>query len=54
MFEYLMPALVMRSPHGSLLERTYRLVVRRQIRYGEERGVPWGSRSPRTPRATSS
>ncbi|HEX5042981.1 MAG TPA: glucoamylase family protein [Candidatus Polarisedimenticolaceae bacterium] len=42
MFEYLMPALVMRSPHGSLLDRTYRLVVRRQIRYGQERGVPWG------------
>jgi cyclic beta-1,2-glucan synthetase len=42
MFEYLMPALVMRSPHGSLLDRTYELVVRRQIRYGAERGVPWG------------
>src|SRR6059058_5028077 len=42
MFEYLMPALVMRSPPGSLLEQTYRLVVRRQRRYGAERGVPWG------------
>ena len=41
-FEYLMPALVMRFPPGSLLSRTYELIVRRQIQYGEERGVPWG------------
>ena len=31
MFEYLMPALVMRAPAGSLLDQTYRLVVARQI-----------------------
>ena len=42
MFEYLMPALVMRAPAGSLLDQTYHLVVRRQISYGAERGVPWG------------
>src|SRR5712692_8373300 len=42
MFEYLMPALVMRAPAGSLLEQTSRLVVGRQIGYGAERGVPWG------------
>src|SRR4030095_5621236 len=42
MFEYLMPALVMRSPERSLLSQTYELVVRRQIEYGEERGTPWG------------
>jgi cyclic beta-1,2-glucan synthetase len=42
MFEYLMPALVMNSPSGSLLCQTYELVVRRQIEYGAERGVPWG------------
>jgi cyclic beta-1,2-glucan synthetase len=42
MFEYLMPALVMDSPPGSLLHQTYRLVVQRQISYGTERGVPWG------------
>lgn len=41
-FEYLMPALVMRSPAGSLLSRTYELIVCRQIQYGAERGVPWG------------
>jgi cyclic beta-1,2-glucan synthetase len=42
MFEYLMPALVMRAPVHSLLEQTCRLVVRRQIQYGGERKVPWG------------
>ncbi|MHB8483484.1 MAG: GH36-type glycosyl hydrolase domain-containing protein [Nitrospiria bacterium] len=42
MFEYLMPALVMRSPRGSLLDQTYHLIVRRQIEYGEQRSVPWG------------
>src|SRR4029077_18301551 len=42
MFEYLMPSLVMRAPTGSLIEDTTRLVVRRQISYGAERGVPWG------------
>jgi cyclic beta-1,2-glucan synthetase len=42
MFEYLMPALVMHSPPGSLMEQTHRLVVRRQIRYAATRGVPWG------------
>jgi cyclic beta-1,2-glucan synthetase len=42
MFEYLMPALVMRSPSGSLLAQTYYLIVRRQRKYGTERGVPWG------------
>ena len=42
MFEYLMPALVMRSASGSLLGQTYHLIVRRQRKYGTERGVPWG------------
>ena len=42
MFEYLMPALVMRSPAESLLENTSNLIVWRQIQYGGERGVPWG------------
>src|SRR5947207_2910398 len=37
-----MPGLVMRAPAGSLLDQTARLVVRRQIAYGAERGVPWG------------
>ena len=42
MFEYLMPSLVMRAPAGSLLEQTSRLIVRRQISYGDSRHVPWG------------
>ena len=42
MFEYLMPLLVMRNYGGTLLDETYRAVVRRQIEYGQERGVPWG------------
>ncbi len=42
MFEYLMPGLVLRAPSGSFLEQTSRLIVRRQVRYGEELGLPWG------------
>jgi len=42
MFEYLMPSLVMHPPAGSLLDQTCRSVVRRQIAYGKERGIPWG------------
>jgi len=42
MFEYLMPPLVMRAPSGSLLDETDRLIVRRQIEYGDMRGLPWG------------
>ncbi|GIK49843.1 MAG: glycosyl transferase [Alphaproteobacteria bacterium] len=42
MFEYLMPALVMAEPPESLIGRTNRLVVKRQVEYGRARGVPWG------------
>ncbi len=42
MFEYLMPSLVMYTPRGSLLDRTCRLIVKKQIGYGTERHVPWG------------
>jgi cyclic beta-1,2-glucan glucanotransferase len=42
MFEYLMPVLVMHSPSESLIGQTCFLVVRRQRKYGIERGVPWG------------
>ena len=42
MFEYLMPSLVMRAPTGSVLDQSARLVVRRQVRYGADLGVPWG------------
>ena len=42
MFEYLMPALVMRSPAGSLLDRAHRVAVRSQREYAAALGVPWG------------
>ncbi|MGV1008248.1 MAG: GH36-type glycosyl hydrolase domain-containing protein [Dermatophilaceae bacterium] len=42
MFEYLMPPLVMHAPLDGLLDRTAQLVVRRQMGYAEELGVPWG------------
>ncbi|MDD2770567.1 MAG: glucoamylase family protein, partial [Methylococcus sp.] len=42
MFEYLMPSLVTFTPRYSLLDQTCRQVVKRQIEYGVERGVPWG------------
>ena len=42
MFEYLMPLLVMPTYANTLLDQTYRAVVRRQIKYGKQRGVPWG------------
>ena len=42
LFEYLMPLLVMKSYPDTLLDQTCRMVVRRQIEYATERGVPWG------------
>ena len=42
MFEYLMPRLFLRSYPQTLLDETRRAVVRRQIEFGRQRGVPWG------------
>jgi len=42
MFEYLMPLLVMPDYPATLLDQTNRAAVRRQIEYGNQRGVPWG------------
>ncbi len=42
MFEYLMPLLVMPTYDNTLLDRTCRASVERQIAYGKRRGVPWG------------
>ncbi|MGB7971675.1 MAG: glucoamylase family protein [Candidatus Deferrimicrobiaceae bacterium] len=42
MFEYLMPLLVMPTYENTLLDRTCKAAVTRQIQYGEQRGVPWG------------
>ncbi|OAS14847.1 GH36-type glycosyl hydrolase domain-containing protein [Paenibacillus oryzisoli] len=42
MFEYLMPSLIMRTYKNTIWESTYRGVVKRQIAYARERGVPFG------------
>ncbi len=42
MFEYLMPLLVMPTYENTLLDRTCKAAVARQIQYGGQRGVPWG------------
>jgi cellobiose phosphorylase len=42
MFEYLMPQLIMPSFDNTLLEKTCKSAVMRQIEYGRQRGVPWG------------
>ncbi|MBE0619115.1 MAG: cyclic beta 1-2 glucan synthetase, partial [Burkholderiales bacterium] len=42
MFEYLMPLLVMPTYENTLLDRTCRAAVERQIAYGKQRGVAWG------------
>lgn len=42
MFEYLMPALVMEEPFGSLLAETNRRAVERQKTYARSRSIPWG------------
>ncbi len=42
MFEYLMPALYLRSYAGTLLADSTRGAVLHQIAYGKAKGVPWG------------
>ncbi|MDB4733815.1 cellobiose phosphorylase [Planctomycetota bacterium] len=42
MFEYLMPSIWMQSDEDSLLTHSCKIAVDEQIRYGNERGVPWG------------
>ena len=42
MFEYLMPLLVMPTYENTLIDRTCKAAVKRQIEYGKLRGVPWG------------
>lgn len=43
MFEYFMPALLMKKYENTLLDETYKTAVAAQIKYGEERKVPWGT-----------
>lgn len=42
MFEYLMPSLLMRTYRHSIWDATYHGVVKRQIEYARQRGVPFG------------
>jgi len=42
MFEYLMPLLVMPTYANTLLDQTFRSVVRVQMAYGRQRDIPWG------------
>jgi cellobiose phosphorylase len=42
MFEYLMPLLLMPAYHHTLWEKTYEMVVRRQISYAKKLNMPWG------------
>ncbi len=42
MFEYLMPILVMRTFRETLLGHACEISLERQVRYGAERGSPWG------------
>jgi cellobiose phosphorylase len=42
MFEYFLPLLLLPTYPNTLWHQTYRMVVRRQIAYARERGIPWG------------
>lgn len=42
MFEYLMPLLVMPTYDNTLLDQTNKAAVTWQIKYGKQRGLPWG------------
>lgn len=42
MFEYLMPALIIRSYENTILDETYSFVVKKQKKYGRQRNIPWG------------
>ncbi|HHW32479.1 MAG TPA: glycosyl transferase [Clostridiaceae bacterium] len=42
MFEYLMPLIIMKNFENTLLDATYKFVVKAQKAYGEKRKIPWG------------
>ncbi|NLC68116.1 MAG: glycosyl transferase, partial [Clostridiaceae bacterium] len=42
MFEYMMPLIVMKNYENTLMDETYRSVVKLQKRYGKKRNIPWG------------
>ncbi|WP_242847754.1 GH36-type glycosyl hydrolase domain-containing protein [Fervidicella metallireducens] len=43
MFEYLMPALIMKNYDNTLLDETYETAIKSQIKYGKLRHLPWGT-----------
>jgi cyclic beta-1,2-glucan synthetase len=43
MFEYFMPPLIMNVYGNTLLDETYKTVLRAQVNYGTGRNVPWGT-----------
>lgn len=43
MFEYLMPLLIMRNYHNTLLDETYSFAIKSQKKYGKQRSMPWGA-----------
>lgn len=42
MFEYFMPNLIMKNYSGTLLDLTYKSVIKAQIAFGKKKRVPWG------------
>ncbi|KPU27792.1 glycosyl transferase [Caloranaerobacter sp. TR13] len=42
MFEYFMPALIMKTYKNTLLHETYHTALKAQMKYGLLRGIPWG------------
>lgn len=42
MFEYLMPSIVLKDYKNTLLDETYKTVVRMQKDYGAHNSIPWG------------
>lgn len=42
MFEYFMPALIMKNFHETLWDSTYQGVIAKQIAYAESQKLPWG------------
>ncbi len=42
MFEYFMPSLILKNYANTLMDETYRTVIKAQKKYGGQRDVPWG------------
>ena len=42
MFEYFMPNLLMKNYSGTLLDLTYKSVIKNQITFGRKKKIPWG------------